>query len=125
MSGRAETAIARDVLREYGYIFAEEEEEGRKRSTGEVGSGLFESLVTRWTVSPVATSAAAAVGGSSSSSPIEGRGQQQQPRTDVTLSIQYLFANPAYGLAVGKVADEVVGLMIEAFEKRAKELCYR
>lgn len=66
--------------------------------------GLFESLVTRWTVTP---SPASSGGGS---------------WADVELSIRYQFANPMYQLATGSVADEVAGLMVGAFEKRAREL---
>jgi coenzyme Q-binding protein COQ10 len=58
-------------------------------------------LGTRWTVEPAGV---------------------EKDKTDVRLDIRYRFANPAYGLAVGKVADEVAGMMVEAFEKRAREL---
>jgi coenzyme Q-binding protein COQ10 len=94
VSGAADTQIDKDVLRRVGY------DVDGKRERGEV-RGLFESLVTRWTVTPTTD-----------------RGD----KTDVKLDIQYKFANPAYGLAVGKVADEVAGMMVEAFERRAREL---
>lgn len=95
MSGDAQTEIDEGVLRGVGY---EVGKDGLRK--GEV-KGLFESLVTRWTVQPVG---------------------KEEEKTDVSLDIRYQFANPAYGLAVGKVADEVAGLMVEAFERRAKEL---
>ncbi|RKU45015.1 hypothetical protein DL546_003789 [Coniochaeta pulveracea] len=94
VSGAAATQIDKEVLRRVGY------DVDGKREQGEV-KGLFESLVTRWTVTPTTDKA---------------------DRTDVKLDIRYKFANPAYGLAVGKVADEIAGMMVEAFEKRAKEL---
>lgn len=78
----------------------EEEEEGRRRDEEE-GDGTFESLVTRWEVSPAA-----------------GKGGW----TDVGLTIRYKFANPLYQLATDKFADQVAGDMIEAFEKRARSV---
>jgi coenzyme Q-binding protein COQ10 len=94
VSGDADTQIDKNALRRVGY------DVDGKRERGEV-KGLFDSLVTRWTVTPTTDKA---------------------DRTDVMLDIRYKFANPAYGLAVGKVADEVACMMIEAFEKRAREL---
>ncbi|KAL8383009.1 hypothetical protein RB595_006666 [Gaeumannomyces hyphopodioides] len=73
--------------------------------------GLFESLVTRWAVTP---SPAPSRSSSSSSS--------NSDWADVELSIRYQFANPMYQLATGSVADEVAGLMVNAFEKRARDL---
>ncbi|KLU90017.1 cyclase/dehydrase [Magnaporthiopsis poae ATCC 64411] len=68
--------------------------------------GLFESLVTRWTVTPSPPSSS----------------ESSDDWADVELSIRYQFANPMYQLATGSVADEVAGLMVGAFERRAREL---
>ncbi|KAL8351959.1 hypothetical protein RB601_002330 [Gaeumannomyces tritici] len=69
--------------------------------------GLFESLVTRWTVTPAPASS-----GSSTNN----------DWADVELSIRYQFVSPVYQLATASVADEVAGLMVNAFEKRARDL---
>jgi coenzyme Q-binding protein COQ10 len=81
---------------------------GRRPGTGSAApnGGLFESLMTRWVIKPVH--------GASK--------EEDSSATEVALIVRFQFANPAYGLAVGQVADEMAGLMVEAFEKRAREL---
>jgi len=37
----------------------------------------------------------------------------------VALKIRYLFANPLYQVATEQFADQIAGVMIEAFEARA------
>ncbi|KAG6018540.1 hypothetical protein E4U41_003791, partial [Claviceps citrina] len=66
-------------------------------------SAVFKSLVTRWHLRPLATSASA------------------PPSTEVHLTIKYQFANPLYAAVSAAVSDKVAGLMVEAFEKRALE----
>ncbi|KAK1770669.1 dehydrase and lipid transport-domain-containing protein [Phialemonium atrogriseum] len=110
VSGAADTTIPEATLRRHGlgpwgaHAAAVGAAGGRQQAT----AGVFDSLLTRWAVHPVA-----ARGG--------GVGRAGEA-TEVTLSIRYRFANPAYGLAVGRVADDMVGMMIEAFEKRAKQM---
>ena len=67
--------------------------------------GIFESLVTRWTVKPTA-------------GPTTGGGEW----SEVVLSVTFQFANPALGFAVGQLADEKADEMVEAFEGRARQL---
>ncbi|KAK0735534.1 hypothetical protein B0T21DRAFT_367984 [Apiosordaria backusii] len=77
--------------------------------------GVFESLCTKWTVR--------GVGGVGGGGKREGERQQgEQGATEVKLTVTFQFANPAVGLAVQGVADEMVGKMIRAFEGRAREL---
>lgn len=64
-------------------------------------STVFKSLVTRWSLRPI--------------------GLQPSPSTEVHLSIHYQFLNPIYAALSAAVSDRVAGLMIEAFEKRARE----
>ncbi|OAA66251.1 cyclase/dehydrase family protein [Cordyceps fumosorosea ARSEF 2679] len=64
-------------------------------------SAVFKSLVTRWSLRPIA--------------------EQPAPATEVHLSIKYQFTNPLYAAVSAAVSDKVAALMIEAFEKRAKE----
>ena len=68
-------------------------------------SAVFKSLVTRWALRPLDAAA----------------GSEAKPRTEVHLSIKYQFANPLYAAVSSAVSDKVAGLMIEAFEKRARE----
>ncbi|KAG5655781.1 hypothetical protein KAF25_008900 [Fusarium avenaceum] len=69
--------------------------------TGPDASAVFRSLVTRWSVRPIAGS--------------------PSPRTEVHLAIDFQFTNPLYGAVSAAVSDKVAGIMIEAFEKRALE----
>ncbi|KAL2211989.1 hypothetical protein CC79DRAFT_1353918 [Sarocladium strictum] len=64
-------------------------------------SAVFKSLVTRWHLKELETG--------------------DKPRTEVHLSIKYQFVNPLYAAVSSAVSDKVAGLMIEAFEKRARE----
>ncbi|KAF4120172.1 coenzyme Q-binding protein COQ10 [Geosmithia morbida] len=76
----------------------------RDSSSSKTGSAVFTSLVTRWSVR-------ALQGGTTSPS----------PRTQVHLDIRYQFTNPLYAAVSAAVSDKVASLMIEAFEKRARE----
>ena len=96
VSGSAATSIAPGLLRAAGYG---DVLDGAVAGGQKMEGGIFESLVTRWTVQPAAS------GGS-----------------EVTLSVAFQFANPALGFAVGQLADEKVDEMVAAFEARAREL---
>ncbi|ATY66832.1 cyclase dehydrase family [Cordyceps militaris] len=65
-------------------------------------SAVFKSLVTRWSLRPLTA-------------------QPSPATTEVNLSIKYQFTNPLYAAVSAAVSDKVAALMIEAFEKRAKE----
>jgi coenzyme Q-binding protein COQ10 len=109
VSGRADTTIPEATLRKYGlgpqgahaYV-------GGDGKGGDSAVGVFDSLVTRWALHPVAAPGSEL--GSIDSA------------TKVTLSIRFRFTNPAYGLAVGQAADNMVNVMIEAFENRARKI---
>ncbi|KAK4122318.1 hypothetical protein N657DRAFT_647003 [Parathielavia appendiculata] len=96
----AETSIPRETLRAVGYSDADLDLDMRVME-----GGIFESLVTRWTVKPVPRLR-----------------QEEEYWTEVTLSVTFRFANPALGFAVGQVADDKVDEMVEAFEARARKL---
>ncbi|KAH8174212.1 polyketide cyclase / dehydrase and lipid transport domain-containing protein [Sarocladium implicatum] len=68
-------------------------------------SAVFKSLVTRWALRPLEGAA----------------GGESKPMTEVHLSIKYQFVNPLYAAVSSAVSDKIAGLMIEAFEKRARE----
>ncbi|KXX83173.1 Coenzyme Q-binding protein COQ10, mitochondrial [Madurella mycetomatis] len=107
VSGDAEPSLDGGVLRRAGYqVDGGAAGRGPKTADG----GIFKSLVTRWTVKPVAGRANAGGGGEGGES------------TEVTLSVTFQFANPALGFAVGQVADDKVDEMVEAFEERARRL---
>ncbi|KAK4039439.1 dehydrase and lipid transport-domain-containing protein [Parachaetomium inaequale] len=104
VSGSAGTSIPADVLRAVGY--GDADLQGGSGGEGKKMEGIFESLVTRWTVKPV---------------PQQG-GQEGGEWSQVTLSVTFQFSNPALGFAVGQLADEKVDEMVAAFEGRARQL---
>ncbi|PHH84163.1 hypothetical protein CDD83_2374 [Cordyceps sp. RAO-2017] len=67
-------------------------------------SAVFKTLITRWSVRPGASD------------------QPSSPSTEVRLTIDYRFANPVYAAVSAAVSDKVAGLMVEAFEKRARDI---
>ncbi|CAG9999916.1 unnamed protein product [Clonostachys byssicola] len=71
-------------------------------------SSVFRSLVTRWQLRPLGAGTGSGSSGSS-------------PRTEVHLSIKYQFVNPLYAAVSAAVSDKVAGMMIEAFEKQARQ----
>jgi coenzyme Q-binding protein COQ10 len=97
VSGAAATTIPREALQAAGYVDGADTE-----GQGKTMDGIFESLITRWTVQPAAAN--------------------KQEWTDVTLSVTFQFSNPALGFAVGQMADEKVDEMVKAFEGRARTL---
>ncbi|KAH7632624.1 dehydrase and lipid transport-domain-containing protein [Sordaria sp. MPI-SDFR-AT-0083] len=101
VSGNASTTIPSSVLQRFGYSSS-------STSDTEKMEGLFESLVTRWTVRSV-------------SAPGGIKNQEGGDKwTEVALSVRFKFANPALGLAVGQLAGQKVDEMVEAFEERAR-----
>ncbi|KAK0752258.1 dehydrase and lipid transport-domain-containing protein, partial [Schizothecium vesticola] len=96
VSGAATTTIPPSTLHTWGYPSPAPLPPAH---TG-TGTGIFESLVTRWTVAPA-----------------PGR---DDGWSEVTLTIRYRFANAALGAAVGQVAGGMVEEMVGAFEGRAR-----
>lgn len=77
---------------------------------------MFKSLSARWTLKPFHYK------------PPSGRPQTDKTehpsrdQTEVHLMIDFNFANPVYAALSKAVAPKVAGMMIEAFEKRARKL---
>ncbi|KAK3897809.1 dehydrase and lipid transport-domain-containing protein [Staphylotrichum tortipilum] len=109
VSGKAATSISAAELLAAGYEDPSVlDVAALRRREKEMEGGIFESLVTRWTVRGV-------VGGQDNNG---SKGEW----AEVTLSVAFQFANPALGFAVGQLADDKVDEMVEAFEGRAREL---
>ncbi|KAL1836619.1 hypothetical protein VTJ49DRAFT_4867 [Mycothermus thermophilus] len=119
VSGAAETTIPWETLRAVGYEPSADQEHALRTM-----EGIFESLVTRWTVRPVAGPHGGANGGVQSGEGGGGGGGETATGkwTEVTLSVTFQFKNPALGYAVGQLADEKVDEMVKAFEGRARAL---
>lgn len=79
-------------------------------------NGVFQSITTRWTVKPFHYK------------PPTGRPQTDKTehpardQTEVHLTIDFQFSNPIYAALSKAVAPKVAGIMIEAFEVRARKL---
>ena len=79
-------------------------------------NAIFTSLSTRWTVKPFHYK------------PPTGQPQTDEAirspieQTEVSLNIDFQFSNPVYAALSKAVAPKVAGIMIEAFEARAKQL---
>ncbi|KAI1410951.1 hypothetical protein F5Y13DRAFT_68026 [Hypoxylon sp. FL1857] len=107
ISGDARTEIPAAELRKHGLA-----DPGPGSSSvgggGGGGDGVFKSLVTRWTVSPVEGATRA--------------DRFQHDWSDVRLSIKYQFANPLYMAVSSAVADKVAPIMVEAFVEQARRI---
>lgn len=68
------------------------------------GSGLLTHLRSRWTIEPL------------------GEEQSGKELTEVTLSLEYAFANPLYSTLSAGAAPKVAEMMIKAFEERVRSL---
>jgi coenzyme Q-binding protein COQ10 len=105
VGGDARTTLSRGDLNHYS-------------STSETPTAvnIFKSLSTKWTVKPFYYK------------PPSGRPQTDnamhpsRDQTEVHLSIKFLFSNPVYAGLSKAVAPKVAGVMIEAFERRARKL---
>ncbi|KAH6689531.1 polyketide cyclase/dehydrase and lipid transporter [Plectosphaerella plurivora] len=67
----------------------------------DAGGAVFKSLVTKWQIRPV---------------------DSASNQTRVDLVIRFQFANPLYAAVSAAVSEKVAGVMIEAFEKRARSI---
>ncbi|GAP89172.1 putative cyclase dehydrase family protein [Rosellinia necatrix] len=114
----ARSGIAPDVLARYGLEdepFSMPTPTRRDNVGGE--EGVFRTLVTRWTVTPVEPGALTERGDEGAM-----RAGGRMGWSDVNLNIRFQFANPLYGAVSSAVADKVAPLMIEAFVERAKKV---
>ena len=106
LSGEAVTSLPKSKLAHHGETL----------NGPAISNSVFTSLSTTWRVKPFHYK------------PPTGRPQtdkaEKQPkdRTEVTLSLEFAFANPLYAALSKAVAPKVAGIMIEAFEIRAKRL---
>ena len=67
--------------------------------------GIFEFLSTRWELAPLVP-----------------QGKPGGPQTKVQLEVRFEFRNQLHATLMGAVEGQMAGLMIEAFEKRIREL---
>ncbi|CAK7270584.1 Coenzyme Q-binding protein coq10, mitochondrial [Sporothrix epigloea] len=105
VSGRAGVPTLTSAERAEIGLDASEDDAGRRLGMQTAtGDDTFESLVTRWTVSPLLAS------------PTSG------PWTKVELQILFQFRNPLYQIATSQLSKEMVTKMVDKFEARAAVL---
>jgi coenzyme Q-binding protein COQ10 len=76
-------------------------------------NNIFRTISTRWTVKPFSYKLPS------------GRPQAEYPageQTEVHLTLDFQFSNPIYAALSKAVAPKIAGIMIEAFELRARKL---
>lgn len=99
----------------------EQEQEQEQEEEEAARTELLTHLLTRWTVRPspctppLPTTTAAEAG---------ALGETARPReqTEVSLAIEFQFANPIYGTLSAGAAPKVAEMMIRAFEERVKNV---
>ncbi|KAK0635325.1 dehydrase and lipid transport-domain-containing protein, partial [Bombardia bombarda] len=115
VSGAAQTTIPASTLARFGYDVSTLSPSSllpsQKSGEAAAAPGIFESLVTRWTVRPVAAT-------SSSGTAADVAGGW----AEVTLSVRFQFVNAMLGHAVGQIASDKADEMVQAFEDRARAL---
>ncbi|RMZ79202.1 hypothetical protein DV738_g3502, partial [Chaetothyriales sp. CBS 135597] len=84
--------------------------EARSSDQDTASQGLFQVLNTRWRINSLPSTAE------------NDDAQEKNPRTSVTLNVDVKFRNPVYDQVFAQAEQKVAGIMISAFEKRAKEL---
>jgi coenzyme Q-binding protein COQ10 len=93
VGGNTETSLKIDDIAHH----LDGEKQGTERKQGE--NGLLTHLRSTWTVESI-----------------------QNDQTQVSLAVEFAFANPMYAALSGGVAPKVAEFMIKAFEKRVQEL---
>lgn len=115
VAGDAVPTIPRSQLPHY-YEASDQDPEAEK-SAG--NTSMFTSLLTRWTFrefpfKPPPPDGSSLQEGSAST--------PSRPRTEVNLALEVRFSNAVYSALSQAVAPRVAGMMIDAVEKRVKEL---
>ena len=110
VAGEARTSISESELTLY-------DENAREEFVP--GNELFSSLLTRWTLREFPFKPLPPDG----KSPQEGNASMpSRARTEVNLLIEVRFASAVYAALSQAAAPKVAGVLINAFEKRAREL---
>ena len=93
VGGNTETSLKNDDIAHH----LDGEKQGTERKEGE--NGLLTHLRSKWTVEAI-----------------------QNDQTQVSLAVEFAFANPMYAALSGGVAPKVAEFMIKAFERRVQDL---
>ena len=113
VSGDAEPSLSREELPHYY-------KNDQKPDRLSANESMFTSLLTRWSFKEFPFKPLPPDG----KSPQEGNANANTsiPRTEVSLVIEVQFASAIYSALSQAAAPKVAGMMVEAFEKRAKAI---
>jgi coenzyme Q-binding protein COQ10 len=108
LGGEAVTTIPHSQLSHHS--------ETLKPETGAQANNIFQRITTRWSVKPFHYKPPT---GQPQTDKTEHPAREQ---TEVHLTLNFQFSNPVYAALSKAVAPKVAGIMIEAFEVRARKL---
>lgn len=119
VSGQTDTTLDAEAIRHHAPRSKNGEDPTRR-------DAVLSHLLTRWTLRPFpykpppvqATHPSTTHKNHEETNPISSR-----EKTEVSLRIEYQFANPVYAALSQAAAPKVAEKMIEAFETRVKEIC--
>jgi coenzyme Q-binding protein COQ10 len=80
------------------------------------GNSIFQSLSAKWMIKPIDHKLVTGMPQD------DAKGNLSGDQTEVYLSLDFQFTNPLFTAMSKAVAPKVAGMMIEAFEARAKSL---
>ena len=81
---------------------------------------LLTHLLTRWTVRPLSYTLPSPT--TTAEAGVQGETARSREQTEVSLAIEFQFANPIYGTLSAGAAPKVAEMMIRAFEERVKSV---
>lgn len=120
MAGNTETTLTPDEIRHHNPRPRKEEDGDQTRSPQ-----ILSHLLTRWTLRPYRYKAPPVNATSPTSSHKNHEDRREisgHDRTEVNLAIEFQFANPMYAALSSAAAPMVAEKMIEAFERRVKNI---
>lgn len=119
VSGNAETMLSPDEIKHHSSRPGSAEEDASRKDT------VMSQLITRWTLRPYHYKPAptsAIHPNTTHRQHSETSDLPAQDRTEVSLNIEFQFANPVYAALSSAAAPKVAEKMIEAFEKRVRSV---
>jgi len=110
VAGKTRTSLSSEDVRHHRHGWRSYSSSSEEVAT--IQEGIFTHLLSRWTVRPFPERQVLLMGLS-------------KEHTEVSLAIEFQFTNPIYSAMSSAVADSVAGVLIEAFEKRVREVLDR
>lgn len=118
VAGDAESSMSKDLIPHY-YGNDGSSQDSAASGVEDATSKIFASLLTRWTLREFPFKAPP-TDGKRLQDP--GHEEASGPRTEVNLVIEVRFASAVYAALSQAAAPKVAGIMVGAFERRAREV---